>query len=116
MGGNPSVCVGHVYCGKTAEWILQSRFLKDIQSLAMGNPFLSTCQDLIVLDTRGVMDEAVVVSLCQIHEFGQALHEEYVKTRLEKGTVPLWDTIKRNNRPSIRITERRKTKWDSEAK
>ena len=82
---------------------LQSTFLKDVQSfmkvvIAMGNPFLSTCQDLIALDTRTVMDQAVAVSLCQIHEFGQALHEEYVKTRLEEGTVPLSDTIKRNNR------------------
>ena len=82
---------------------LQSMFLKDVQSFmkvvnAMGNPFLCICQDLIALDTRAVMDQAVAVSLCQIHEFGQALHEEYVKTWLEKGTVPLSDTIKRNNR------------------
>jgi len=60
---------------------LQSRFLQDVQSfmkvvIAMGNPFLSTCQDLIALDTRAVMDEAVAVYLCQVHEFGQALHEE----------------------------------------
>jgi len=44
-----------------------------------------------------------------------ALHEEYVKTRLEKGTVPLSDTIKRNNRltsPTVRIPKRRETKWE----
>ena len=40
-------------------------------------------------DTRAVMNQAVVVPLCQIHEFSQTLHEEYVKTLLEKGSTTL---------------------------
>jgi len=63
----------------------------------MGNPFQATCHELITLDTRAVMDDTVAVSLFKIHEVGQALHKEYVNTRLDKVTVPLSDTIKRNN-------------------
>ena len=82
---------------------LQSKFLKDVQSFmkvlnVMGNPFLTTGNELIALDTRAEMEDAVAVSLSKIHEVGQALHEEYVNTRLDKITIPLSDTIKRNNR------------------
>ena len=62
----------------------------------MGNPILATGHELITLDTRAVMDDAVAVSLSKIHEVGQALHTEYVNTRLDKVTVPMSDTIKRN--------------------
>ena len=63
----------------------------------MGNPCLVTGHELITLDTRAVMDDAVAASLYKIHEFDQALRKEYVNTRLDKVTVPLSDTIKRNN-------------------
>ena len=43
------------------------------------------------------MDDAVAVTLSKIHEFGQALHKEYLNTRPDKIIVPLSDTIKRNN-------------------
>ena len=81
---------------------LQCKFLNDVQSFTkvvngMGNPFLATGHELVTLDTRAVMDDAVAVSLSKIHEVGQALHKEYVDTRVDKVTVPLSDTIKRNN-------------------
>jgi len=41
----------------------------------MDNPFLATGHELITLDTRDVMDDAVAVSLSKIHEIGQALHK-----------------------------------------
>ena len=63
----------------------------------IGNPFLATGHELITLDTRAMMDDAVAVSLSKIHEVGQVLHKEYVNARLDKVTVPLSDTIKRNN-------------------
>ena len=81
---------------------LQCQFLNYVQSFTkvvngMGNPFLATGHELITLDTRAVMDDAVAVSLSKINEVGQALHKEYVNTRLDKVTVPMSDTIKRNN-------------------
>ena len=77
---------------------LECKFLNDIQSFTkvvngMGNLFLATGHELITL----VMDDAVAVSLSKIHEVGQALHKEYVNTRLDKVTVPMSDIIKRNN-------------------
>jgi len=43
------------------------------------------------------MEDEVAVSLSQIHEVGQALHVEYLRNRLDKATVPVSDTITRNN-------------------
>ena len=63
----------------------------------MGKTFLATGHELITLDSRAVMDDAVAVSLSKIHEVGQVLHKEYVNTRLDKVTVPMSDIIKRNN-------------------
>ena len=71
---------------------LQCRFLNDVQSFTkvvsgMGNPFLATGHELITLDTRAVMGDAVAVSLSKTHEFDQALRKEYVNTRLDNGTT-----------------------------
>ena len=81
---------------------LQVKFRKDVLSFIavveqLGNPFLATSQELVVLDTQNVMEQAVATSLSRIHEAGQALHAAYVMERLEKATVPVSDTIKRNN-------------------
>jgi len=81
---------------------LQCKFLNDVQSFTkvvngIGNPFLATGHELMMFDTRAVMDDGVTVSLSKSHEVGQALHKEYVNARLDKVTVPLSDTIKRNN-------------------
>ena len=98
---------------------LPCRFLNNVQSFTdlgngMGNPFLVTGHELITLDTCAVMDNAVTVSLSKIHEVGQALHNEYMNTRLDKVTVPLSDTIKRNNMFTFanRLDPRKKkAKW-----
>ena len=81
---------------------IQCKFLNDVQFFTkvvngIGNPFLATGHELMMFDTRAVMDDAVAVSLSKIHEVGQALHKEHVNARLDKVTVPLSDTIKRNN-------------------
>ena len=77
----------HAACRRRPQW----RFLNDVQSFTkvmhgMGNPFLATGRELITLDKRAVMDDAVAVSLSKIHEVGQVLHKEYVNTRLAKDT------------------------------
>ncbi|CAB4025852.1 Hypothetical predicted protein [Paramuricea clavata] len=54
-------------------------------------------QELVAFDTQNVMEKVVVTSLSQIHAVGQALHAAYVTERLEKASVPISDTIKRNN-------------------
>ena len=63
----------------------------------LGNPFLATSLELIVLDTQNVMEHVIVTSLYLIREAGQTLHAAYVKEILEEASVPVSDTIKRNN-------------------
>ena len=55
---------------------LQCKFLNDVQSFTkvvngMDNHFLATGHELIMLDTRAMMDDAVAVSLSKIHEVGK---------------------------------------------
>ena len=81
---------------------LQLKYEKDVLSFIMvveqlGNPFLATGQELIVLDTQNVMEHAIATSLSQIGEAGQTLLAAYVTERLEKASVPVYDTFKRNN-------------------
>ena len=81
---------------------LQVKFRKDVLSFVevveqLGNPFLATSQELVALDTQNVMEQPVATSLSQIREAGQALHAAYVKERLENASVPISDTITRNN-------------------
>ena len=74
----------------------------------LGNPFGATSLELVALDTQNVMEESVVASLSEIREVGQNLHAAYVRERLEDSSVPISDTIKRNNlltfanRPELR--------------
>ena len=63
----------------------------------IGNPFIATRQELVALDTQKNLEQVVVTSLSQTHAMGQALHTAYVTKRLEKASVPISDTISRNN-------------------
>ena len=97
---------------------LQATFRKDISSFVkvvgqLGNPFGATSLELVALDTQNVMEESVVASLSEIREVGQTLHAAYVRERLEDSSVPIYDTIKRNNlltfanRPELRKKSRK---------
>ena len=81
---------------------LQVKFRKDVLSFVdvvvhMGNLFIAARPELVALDTQNVMEQVVVTSLSQIHAVGQALHAVSVAERLENVSVPISDTIKRNN-------------------
>lgn len=80
---------------------LQVKYRKDVLSFVenieqLGNPFVAG-SELVALDTQEVMDQEVVTSLCQVHEVGKDLHEQYVAQTLDKATVPVSNTIRRNN-------------------
>ena len=80
----------------------QVKFYKDVKSFTdvveqLGNPFLSTGDELVTLDTQNVMDTSVATSLSCVHQNGQALHSAFCKERPEEATVPLSQNIKRNN-------------------
>jgi hypothetical protein len=96
LDSGPSDCRHHEQAAH-----VQTSFSKDVFSLVstndeMGNPFMEDSSDLLVLDTKDVMDECVVQFVKQAQKTGQSQYDTYVSERLVKCTTPITDTIKRN--------------------
>ena len=82
----------------------QKTFFKDVKSLitAMeeyGNPFLEKSKDLIALETKDLMAEAVIKSVYAAKEKGELLYDTFVKELLNNHSTALSDTITRTNLP-----------------
>ena len=80
---------------------LQKRFIKDVKNFLIvlrerGSPFLDKGVELKSIDTRDVMEPEVMLSLKQLKELGEILHEAYTETRLRHRNLSLTDTITRN--------------------
>ena len=80
---------------------IQTTFQKQVRSLCntieeMGNPFLEDSQDLLVLDTRDIVDVSVVETIRGIENMGKVQYETFMTKRLEKCEIPLFEPIKRN--------------------
>ncbi len=65
----------------------------------MGNPFMDTSGDLLVLDTRVVADCTIVDSIQKIDKLGQERCDSFFQDRLVRRTTPLRDTITKANLP-----------------
>ena len=63
----------------------------------MGNPFSDTSGDLLVLDTREVVNAAVVDSVQDMKLLGETQCNEFFKTPLMDRTTALNDRIEKNN-------------------
>ncbi|CAG2205900.1 unnamed protein product [Mytilus edulis] len=79
----------------------QKAFVKQVIALTatieeMGNPFLEESEDLLVLDTRDIVDPKVANTVRNIEQIGNDKYHEYVRERLDKRTTPLSDPIKQN--------------------
>ena len=61
-----------------------------------GNPFLECSGDLLVLDTRDIVDETVFDAVNKVQELGLEQYKTFVKERLVERTKPLHDSIKKN--------------------
>ena len=77
----------------------QLAFAQNVKSLTetledVGNPFTEDSSDLLVLDSRNIMDVAVANTVQQIE---QIEYECYVEERLVKQTTSIMDPIKCNN-------------------
>ena len=62
---------------------VQTSFLKEVKSLVavieeMGNPFLEQGQDLLVLDTRDILDQSVGESVRKAEELGEKQYHNFV--------------------------------------
>ena len=65
----------------------------------MGNPFVDFSPDLIVLDTRDIMDPLVSDTVRKLETLGEEQYQTFVNERLTGNTTLLTDPIKRNNLP-----------------
>ena len=80
---------------------VQQEFEKQVRSLTsvmegMGNPFLEESPDLLVLDTRDIMDEKVVETVRTIEIAGDHQYSKFVEERILKKDKSIFDPIPKN--------------------
>lgn len=84
---------------------VQNAFARHVESLVstiedMGNPFLEDSGDLLVLDTKAIMNDAVVQTVQTIEDSGLQQYDTFVRERFQQDPAcPLSDTVKKNNFP-----------------
>ena len=96
----------HLECGYHHEEVLstQKTFKEEVMSLVqvfneLGNPFLDDSDELMVLDTRNVLDESVVKTVRTIYNVGKDQYNEYHKEVITNCTRSIHDPIKKNAFP-----------------
>ena len=80
---------------------MQTAFNKQVKALhatitEMGNPFKEASQDLLVLNSKDIIDLSIIATVRSIQKLGQEQYDKFVVERLEKDTASLYDLIKRN--------------------
>ena len=65
----------------------------------MGNTFLEQSGDLLVLDSKGIMDAAVAETVKKVKSVGEEQYKHFKEERLEKCTKPIIDVILKNKLP-----------------
>ena len=83
---------------------VQQSFLKNVKALVsvfkeFGNPFQEDSKDMLVLDTREIVDPIVATSVYDAPKLGQQKFEEFFSKRLVQRTVPIDQPISRNKLP-----------------
>jgi len=78
---------------------IQKTFARQVSSLVevitdMGNPFIE--KELMRLDTRDVMDEEAVKSVCRTEELGVQQYQAFQKERLVNRSKHVGELIKKN--------------------
>ena len=64
----------------------------------MGNPFTENSSDMIILDTRGIADPAIIERVRQIEKLGTDRYELYVQECLVEKTKNINEPTERNKR------------------
>ena len=83
---------------------IQTKFLKEVKSLVsvmeeMGNPFLEESDDLIVLDSRDILDTCAKEEICNAEKLGEDQYQRFVEDRFLKCEKPITDIIPKNKLP-----------------
>ena len=68
----------------------------------MGNPFIDATPELLVLDTRDVVDESVVTTVCTVEALGKKLYKAYDESIIEDKSLSIHESIKKNFFPLFR--------------
>ena len=84
----------------------QMTFFNQVKALCnviedMGNPFIDDSNDLLVLDTRDLADQAVINTMRNLEKSGQKQYDTFVTERLVTQSRPVNDPIKRNKLTSF---------------
>ena len=66
----------------------------------MGNPFMEESEDLLVLDSRGIADPAIVQTVREIEKTGQDQYK-YMTERVIDRTTSVFDPISKNQMPLL---------------
>ena len=84
--------------------------LKDVQSHTvvlqdMGNPFLEESNNLLVIDTKDIM-ESVAGTVRKVETIGEEQYSKFVDERLSKWVTPVSDPLSKNkplfSRPAVK--------------
>lgn len=80
----------------------------------MGNPFLESSEDLMVLDTRDILDTSVAETVRTADSLGKEQYKAFVEERLVWCEVPITSVISKNklalfSRPPVKCSSRQKT-------
>ena len=83
---------------------VQAAFKKDVLSLVsaieeMGNRFQEDSTDLLVLDSKEIMDETVDKAVREVASIGQDQYKALVKEGFRERTKPITEAIKTNKLP-----------------
>ncbi len=79
---------------------LQEAFKRQVNSLSevmasMGNPSLDDCPELLILDTRNCVSDAVIATVQGIEKLGVEKYQKYVNDVLKNRTVSIQEPIKK---------------------
>ena len=83
---------------------MQKAFKEQAQNLVevineMGNPFLHESKELLVLDTRDVVDESVVTTIRCVEKLSTEQYEAYNKSVIRDQNTSIHEAIKKNSLP-----------------
>ena len=97
---------------------VQETFLNEVKCLVavienMGNPFLENSEDLVVLDTRNILDASVGETVRNAEKLGKEQYQEFVDERLIQGKIPITEVISKNklalfSRPPVKRPSKQK--------
>ena len=59
----------------------------------MGNPFMEQTEDLLILDTRDILDTSVGEAVRKVEALGKEQYQLFVDERLSKCEKPITDVI-----------------------